>query len=757
MRGHLHLVVVSALIGIIQQQILYWIVFIWFMCLYLQKRMTKETIGLLALVIMFFTYFYTADHDVVKNGINDPPYIKGKIMTEVDYKEEHISFVIKEDKTSKKTLVNYFFKSDQDVLFFAAPSSWKTGATCKINGERGSPRESTNPGQFNYQQYLMKQGISSQVTISNVSDITCSGTSFRGEVFSFRQNVMQNATIDLSDSTRGWLHALLLGDTSRIDQSTIELFRRWNMSHLLAISGMHISVLVGFMYFLIVRLGWCTKRSAAYVLFILLLFYPMLAGGSPSVWRASMMTGLAFLIRKKIAVLDLLSIVFLIFVLADKTAIHHLGFQFSFIVTYALLLSRPFLRRCKYKLVLMFAISCISMLAILPIQLNQFYSFNPLSVFLNLFAVPYFSFFVLPFLFITFLLLVFLPPLFPLFDRIFDHVHNNVLSIFVIVDEYLYYPLIIGEIPLHFTILFYVCFIGFMMSLINFKRSKAVCRGTLLFVIILLFNIRPYLNPYGVVTMLDVGQGDALVIELPFRQGVIIYDLAGTTSSDFQTLSDRLFKQTIEPYLHSRGIRRIDALILSHEHVDHYGSTPYLLDNFIVDTLITSDFFIMPEELDEIISQKQLSILNVKGNDELKIGDYVFTVLSPSFDWGSANDNSLVLKTELGSLTWLLTGDIEEDVEKWLVKTYPNLSVDVLSVAHHGSSTSSSEAFVKHIDPLIALISVGRNNRYQHPDQRVIERLTHNNVVIYRTDQHGAVSYFFNPYSNRVTFLPFLP
>ena len=142
-------------------------------------------------------------------------------------------------------------------------------------------------------------------------------------------------------------------------------------------------------------------------------------------------------------------------------------------------------------------------------------------------------------------------------------------------------------------------------------------------------------------------------------------------------------------------------------------------------------------------------------DEEIVIKDQPFHVLSPKKNMFDDNENSLVVYTTLGGLKWLFTGDIGTQIEKEIIQLFPELSIDVLKVAHHGSNTSTDEAFIQHVQPTYALISAGVNNSYGHPTEEVLETLDHENVTVLRTDESGAVQFRF--IKNEGTFFKYLP
>ncbi|GGC92231.1 hypothetical protein GCM10007216_23750 [Thalassobacillus devorans] len=241
--------------------------------------------------------------------------------------------------------------------------------------------------------------------------------------------------------------------------------------------------------------------------------------------------------------------------------------------------------------------------------------------------------------------------------------------------------------------------------------------------------------------MLDIGQGDSIVIELPYRKGVFIIDAAG--ASHFSANQERVADNIIIPFLHSKGISKVDAVFLSHEDSDHIGSVPFLFDDLQIDKLLVSPYFQFPDALQTQVLEHNIPVLRLKRNEVISLSGQVFKVLNPEKNYNDANDNSLVLFTTFGGWSWLFTGDISDKVERDLMKVFPDLRADVLKASHHGSNTSSSEPFLTALKGKVALISAGKNNRYGHPHKEILERLEALGMTALRTDVHGAVQFVF--------------
>ena len=362
---------------------------------------------------------------------------------------------------------------------------------------------------------------------------------------------------------------------------------------------------------------------------------------------------------------------------------------------------------------------------------------------MNIIAVPYFSLFVIPFMF-ALLIFSWLPSsLLHVLEIIFHILHDRVLSFVLFADQYFHFPFIIGKLNIILVIVYYILLLLVMTASEKKQMILAFRYGLLLCIFIVFLAVRPYLSPYGTVTMLDIGQGDAFIIELPYRKGVYFVDIgAQVTFPDFEA-TDKTYRQIIKPYLYGQEISHIDGVFLSHEDLDHDGSLQYLLEDFPIKEIIVSEYYKLDEERLSVWTRKGNPIIKrVQHAEVIDRPDMKMYVLGPRKETDSANENSLVLYTELGGLSWLFTGDIGKDTEKELISHYKDVTLDVLKVAHHGSKHSTDKALVKKVKH-VAWISAGRNNTYGHPTEEVLHNLREENLKIYRTDQDGAVQYKF--------------
>jgi competence protein ComEC len=246
-------------------------------------------------------------------------------------------------------------------------------------------------------------------------------------------------------------------------------------------------------------------------------------------------------------------------------------------------------------------------------------------------------------------------------------------------------------------------------------------------------------NPLRV-TFLDVGKGDAIVIETTNGAAAVV-DAGGTLRGGGDQAG-----RTIIPYLRSRGIRSIGALILTHPHPDHIGGAATLIEQFPIAFLLDNGVdSTLPEyrRYRDAARAHKVEYHQMRRGTAVTFGDGVrLTAIAPprSLAQGRTNNTSIVLRLEYGNNVFLLTGDAEAESESEMLRSGQPLACDVLKVGHHGSKQSSSPEFVAAARPRIAIISVDANNRNGYPAPEVLERLKRAGAEIYRTDQHGAIT-----------------
>lgn len=712
-------------------------------------------------MISFTVFFYTIPQippTTFEESSQDAEII-GKIEGEVKLSSKQLQFTLNPTYSSSNLLVTYFPEEDEDFRAIPMEHALYHGSECIIHQSIEVPPSNTNPAQFDFRQFLLQKQISHQAVLTDFNHIQCTPESgVLPMLYKLRTALLKSIEHTWSGYSAPWINAIVFGDSSGIEEPVTELFQRFGLSHIIAISGTHVTLVVSFLYVLLVRGNMVTKEKAQVFLMIFLPVYAILAGANPPVLRAaSMMAVLLFLqkYRWKLPYSDLFSIIFMVFMLWDPYIIYNVGFQFSFAVTFAILLSRQWINKIKSPIWNIFQVSFVAQMAILPLQIYYFNIFHPLSILMNLIVIPYFTFFVIPIMYIFVCIPFFPEKLLELLDQSFALIHEKALLLIEMVDKNLFSPIYLDKLPLLGIVVYFISFFLFMKLLEKNQQKRAGIIGILLILPILITASKPYFQEEGIVTMFDMGQGDAILVEAPKREAVVMIDAGSAFQFEDMEPTRGVYKNILRTYYHQRGIKALDAIIITHDDMDHFGSVFFILEEVEVKELIVSPYFDkeLVKEFQEI--QPSMDITWAEAGEGLNFNDAIsFQVLSPEIDTGDSNDNSIVLYANLG-LKWLFTGDISKTIEEKIIRDYQELRVDILKVAHHGSKTSTSDVFIQAVRPQAALISVGRNNRYNHPNEEVVDVLKKNQIHVYRTDNHGAIQFIYTEKGG--TFSTFLP
>ncbi|UOE95631.1 DNA internalization-related competence protein ComEC/Rec2 [Alkalihalobacillus sp. LMS39] len=720
------------------------------------KDKTKGRIHLLFLVFSFILFYSaTTFYDIHNQSRyplslqNQSLLLSGQIHSMPSIDGDRLRFELKTND-KEKVQVQYYLHSVEEQHQLR---QLKKGMRCTLRGELRKPAPATNFNGFDYEQYLYEKGI--HLVFTPTAFESCHNGRWNGinELIELRQKGIESVRTSIPEPTAGIVAALVYGDRSFMEEDVLQAYQRLGIIHLLAVSGLHVGLVSGAIYFLLIRIG-VTRERTIDILLLILPVYIVIAGGAPSVIRAATMVMIALLfkrLKKNIQPLDLVSIIGMIYLLVQPFSLFHIGFQLSFLTTIALLLSVFMLKEKSY-VQLLFFVTGISQLISLPFILHYFYEISVLSVPLNFIFIPLVSFIILP---LSILLTLLLPVstgasqfvtaiLTPLI-----HVSHMFL---LYVDSFSFGKFSVGKLPSSLVVaLFGTIAFLLMRSERKTMKNRLILPILLVTLILVAAKIAPYVNENGEITVLDVGQGDCILIEFPYRKSVYLLDAGGLVAFNNEKWREKIRtfevgKDVVLPYLKSKGITKIDKLILSHGHYDHIGGVESLLGEVEIKEVLYSQGVVEGEFEKQLLQQlyeSGSSIRFIGEGERWKEGEAQFIVLSPQGHEQSLNNRSIVIYAFIGGYRWLFTGDLEQEGETRIIQEYTALPVDVLKVGHHGSKTSSTPLFVEHISPSIALIPVGKQNRFGHPHPDVIKGLEEKGIIIYRTDQHGAIRFRF--------------
>ncbi len=567
----------------------------------------------------------------------------------------------------------------------------------KVLGSLYEYSHNTVPNTFDYHDYLINKHVYYGIKISNINIVDNNVDYLYGI-----KNYIYKRIMSIDDS--GFMMAFILGDKSYIDNDTYKTFQNIGTAHLLALSGMHISLLTGIIFNMLKRF----KEHYKYIICILfLLIYGFLVLFPASILRCIVffiLSSLNKVFHLEMSNLKVLFITFVFLLCIDLNYIYDTGFWFSFSSVFGILFSSRFIRG-RWKAI---KLSIIAFLFTLPISLYSFYSINLFSIIYNVILIPYVSLVVYP--------LSLLSLIFPFLYQLFSTALNILLFI-----SNSFNKINFSRIYLSFNLVEIIIYYILLLLGIKFKNNIFIILNVLLIIIDILI---PYFDNSLYVYYLDVGQGDSSVIILPHRKEVIMIDTGGLSNSDYKVSDNTI------TFLHSLGINSL-TLILTHGDYDHMGDALNIINNMKVKNIILNCGEI--NELEEVL----LDYKHYTCIDKLNYEPNLYFLNTKTYD--NENDNSNVVYMEYYGYKFLFMGDASMEREKEIIDKYNINDIDVLKVGHHGSKTSSSVGFINIMKPKYSIISVGKNNKYGHPNKEVLNNLKESKV--YRTDRDGSIRF----------------
>lgn len=619
------------------------------------------------------------------------------------------NYKIEEDKMKlelvckEKLVGSYYFKDDEYKFF---KEKVNIGSSVSIKGKLVSPKNNTVPYLFNYKKYLYNKRVYYTLKIDNIKILKENSNPF----IKLKNRVIKHVN-SYKDST--YLYAFILGKTELISDEVLTSYRENGISHLFALSGLHVSIFSSILLFILKKLRF--KEILNYVLiFIFLLLFSFITGFSPSILRATLLfflLGINKVFYLNIRTLDILYLVFIILVIINPFIIYNLSFILSFTAAFFLIFSSDLLKGRNY-FVSLFKVSLLSYFASLPLSIYYFGYTNLLGTILNLVFVPLVSFVVFPLTLLTFII--------SKFYSILNITTNLLESLSLLFNKFkiiIYFPKI--------YLIFVFIYLSILMLYIKFK--KKICLY-LIIVLLIFFKIRPYMDNNTYIYYIDVGQGDSILVVTPHLNKTILIDTGGIVSFNENYKSNIVKNKTI-PFFRRIGINIVDYLFLTHGDYDHAGEANELLSNFCVKKVFINKGNI--NNIEKKINNKEVLMLKNFVIDNIKVNSLNNNVFN------NENDDSTILLFNIYDYKFLFMGDASIKTEEYLLNNYILPNVDILKVGHHGSYTSTSTDFINVIKPKYSVISVGENNMYKHPNKSVLDIL--DNTKLFRTDVDGTI------------------
>lgn len=615
--------------------------------------------------------------------------------------------IINDYKINDKTITIYFdniigkYYVDNDEKVKEFKDNYSFGDKIYIEGEISVPNNNTIPNNFNYKDYLYHKYIYYIIKIDKIKMISKNDNIFLN---------IKNSIYKRIDTIKynNYLYAFILGKSYYIDSEVLNNYKINGITHLFALSGLHVSMFSSIILFILKKIKLSEKLSY-FITSLFLIFFAFIASFTPSIVRSvlffilSSINNVYYLyIKPKY----LLYIVFSILIFINPFYIYDTGFILSFCISFFILLFNE-KNKINNNLLSILVISILSTLSSLPIIINMSYEINILGFINNLFFIPYVTYIVFP----LSIIVVFISKL------------SFILNFLIIIMEYiskvssniLNVKLIFPKMSLFLIIIYYVLLI-LIVKKINLKK---------IFIIYLSFlYFRCNFDKNNYVYFIDVAQGDSALIVTKNNKSILI-DTGGKVGSNYS-----LMKSNVIPFFKSIGIRKLDYLFITHGDYDHAGYGIDLVNNFNVKNRFTNKGKYNSLE-------KKLNIKSFN-NSYIKIDNVEIYSLNSKL-YNNENSDSLVLLVIIDNYKLLFMGDASINTEKDIMNNYDIGDVFILKVGHHGSKTSSSEEFINSVNPKYSIISVGKNNKFGHPNKEVLDNLS--NSKIYRTDIDGSIMF----------------
>jgi len=637
-------------------------------------------------------------------------------------------------------------------------------------------QKATNPGQFDIKKYLARKNIFVAVSIQSRDGIELLQGGRTG-IFTkikrtFRQTASQALLGELSpeDTSRGLLEALLLGYRGNIDSATYKAFRNTGLLHFISLSGMHLGIFIGIVWWLCKTAGLMKPVRAIVCIIAISVFLLIVPPRAPTL-RAAIIGFVfcaSFFFRRRPNSINTLSLAAIILLLMRPTNLFEAGWQLSFASVLGLVLfcrrihfflyetitslswykkaplTKPFFRiisRPGPPLLELFSTGLTAWLGGAGILLYHFHTINPLTFLWTVVAFPFVAL-ILTLGYLKIILSLLLPTAAWLLGVIVTGLGDLLIVIVKFIAGLDISQILIGHVSPALIILYY-CLVLFA-GLVYIRHpliKKAIC-AVLALTIITSLSVTKWQRTYRnnlVINFLDVGHGQAILAQLPGSTNVL-FDAGSLQKSD-------IGRRIVAPFLYYTGINKIDAIIISHNDVDHINGIPEIVEHCKVGCVYANEAFLMATEtekwgtakfLSDWLNENGLAIQPVDKNPHIK-GEAKITILWPDKEICrdrtlGDNDKSVVSLIEFAGKKILLCSDIEKFAQRKFLELFPGLKIDVIVVPHHSSVKSLDPDFIQRLGADISICSCGRT---QYERLQVIKRK--DNAETFYTAKDGTI------------------
>lgn len=756
----------------------------------IRKIIIKAYEDMGAFVVIFFTlitgFMLMSNEITTRNYIYDlkenTVIVQGKI-----YKIENTAFGtniylkgVEVENGEKSVSVKRIFVNTEKI------PNVKIGNIIKVRGKLRQFEEAANKGNFDSRKYYLSLGFYGKIEAGTIEVINSDYSGIRQGLYELRMEIIErleklcsdnNGIFSIINNKNGIIGAIILGDKTDLDSDIKELYSVSGIAHILAISGLHISF-IGMAIYRLLRRRFRFLFSAAVSIPVVLSF-GIMSGFGISTIRAIIMFILKIIgevLGRKYDAITAISLAGLVLLVQNPFVVCNSGFQMSFGAIIAIVLILPIVEEIlntDNKIIKVISANFTISLVMNPILAWNYYELPTFSFLLNIVVVPLMSVVI-----VSSIVGIFCSCIMFGFGKVVIFPGCGILELYTflcnIINKSSVASIVVGQPKVTIIIVYYAILLVVLFGLKNIrtkytraeKERNIIKKETGLvlekkakkerrikgqnvklrlacIVGFLLLNCLIYYipNPGFYITFIDVGQGDGILIH--GDNGTKVMVDGGSTSEK------QVAKNCIVPYLKAEGIGTIDYSIITHTDKDHISGILEILENnnsnrIRIKNLVMPDINMKDDTYNELIEKaklKKINVLYIKKGDTLSLGKTKIKCIYPETTTTASdkNDYCTVLSVKNKTSKILLTGDISKEIEE-KIKDDIEENYTVLKVAHHGSNYSSSEKFLKKVNPKYSIISVGKNNSYGHPGNETMERLRKQGGVIYRTDEKGGIT-----------------
>jgi len=669
--------------------------------------------------------------------------VRGSIQSIPDKRGKDWRFQLQIDQARavNKVLDASMLKGVIKLNWYRGKHTLHAGETWQLRVRLKQPNGFSNPHGFDYEKWLFHQGVIATGYVRTSIENKKLADAPAYSVNALRERILTRIEEVLGDSeSLGVVSALSVAERRDISDAQWLLFRQTGTNHLIAISGLHIGMVAGFGFFPVMLIWWLfpslylrlpVRIAGSIVGALFAISYALLAGFTLPTQRALIMVLLVLfglLLKRHYSGTALLSFALILVLLFDPLATLSSGFWLSFMAVGLILWFVK--RRLRQPRFAILGVQLALSMGMLPLTLALFGSSSLSAPLANLIAIPWVSIIVVPLTLLSVLMLFVLPVV----GEWLLHFSAGSVEWLLQGLSYLAHSTLMLQMPEVPDTLLFLAFIGFLWLWLP-AGFPARWLGGILWLPAILYQPKVIEENAFHYHLLDVGQGLASVVQT--RYHTLIYDTGPRVGTSFDT-----GKLVVVPFLQAQGIKNIDMMMVSHGDIDHRGGANYIAAHIAIDKVMSSEVTLLPQQL-------QRSVIACEQGLKWVWDGVLFEVLHPTKkerENTQYNDNnkSCVLRVSNEHHRLLLTGDIQKAAETSLVKqAHEQLKADVMLIPHHGSKTSSQQAFIDAVQPQLALAGTGYRNRFGFPKQSVMERYYKRDIEVLHTANEGAISLYF--------------